>query len=519
MILLRDYQKKILNDPRIVDILKYITGKLDGQPEFMAPLVVSPTGSGKTAMFAAIAKWCRDHNLRVLILTHRREILEQTVKALFKLGITPGQIIAGRPMTTDLIQVASVQTLQNRLDQIWRPHLILSDEAHHDTVENGRGKILRLYGSTPRIGWSATPARLDGVGMRPLYDTLILGESTKWLVDEGYLSFPMVYQPPGMVTEKYHITRGDADLGEQELTMTKKAIVGDVIGHYKKYLNGAPTIVSCVSIAHARLMAEQYEAAGFRSRVVWGDMKREDREDALTGLGDGRYNIVTFADLIGEGVDIPVVTGIQMLRRTMSLTLDLQYIGRVLRPIYAEGFDLSTKEGRRAAIAAGPKPLAIVLDHVGNTTPELHGHPLSHHEWSLDSQKRPKGELAPATTTCPKCYGVWPGRPRACPACGHSFQAADLAKKAEELRIVEGELVEAGLPLDEAEDMAGFIRRALEAEASRKAKMIMGKAFEILGGQGDEETRKRKVEALAMAVGYAPGWARKMHELKMKRRA
>jgi len=513
---LRPYQKKVLNDPRIVAILYWLIGKRAEPPEFMSPLVVSPTGSGKTAMFAAIAKWCREHNLRVLILTHRREILEQTVKALYRLGITPGQIIAGRPMTGDLIQVASVQTLQNRVGQIWKPDLILSDEAHHDTVENGRGKVLKFFGSVPRIGWSATPQRLDGVGLRPLYDTIILGESTKWLVDEGYLSMPIVYQPPGMVDEKFHIVRGDVDLKEQELVMTKKAIVGNAIDHYKKYLNGAPTIVSCVSIDHARLMAEQYEAAGFRSRVVWGNMKTEDREDALTGLGTGKYNIVTFADLIGEGVDIPIVTGLQMLRLTMSLTLDLQYIGRTLRPIYAEGYDLSTREGRLAAIAAGPKPFAIVLDHVGNTKRELHGHPLIDREWSLDSGKRPKGELAPATTTCPKCYGVWPGRPRSCPSCGHSFVLAEAQAKAQELHVVEGELVEAGLPEDEAADMSAFIARALRADGAMKAKMIMGKAFEIMTSGEDEETRKRNVEALAGAVGYKKGWAEKMWDIKKK---
>lgn len=515
-ITLRPYQREILNDPVIVAILHSLIGKV-ARPDLTAPLVVSPTGSGKTAMFAAIAKWCREHNLRVLILTHRREILEQTLKALYKLGIVAGQIIAGRPMTGDLIQVASVQTLGNRLGTIWRPDLILSDEAHHDTLENNRGRILQFFGSVPRIGWTATPARLDGVGLRPVYDAMIEGKTTRWLVDEGYLTMPLVYQPPGMVTETYHVVRGDLDAKEQEAVMSRRAVIGNVIDHYKKYLNGAPTIVSCVSIDHARLMAEQYELAGFRSRVVWGNMKTDDRIDALEGLGTGKYNVVTFADLIGEGVDIPVVTGLQMLRRTQSLVLDLQFIGRVLRPIYRPGADLSTAEARKEAIATGGKPFAIVLDHVGNTTPEMHGHPLADRVWSLDSQKRPKGEKAPATTTCPKCYGVWPGRPRSCPSCGHSFVLAEAEAKRQELVEIEGELVQAGLEPDDAGGLAAMIARAKALTGADKQRMILGQAFALMTSREDEETRKRKVAALAKAVGYKEGWTRMVWELKVKR--
>jgi superfamily II DNA or RNA helicase len=518
-ITLRPYQRDILNSPDMVAILKYITGKLVERPKFMAPLLVAPTGAGKTAMFAAISAWCRDRGLRVMVLVPRKEILRQTVKAMNTAGVIPGQIASGRPMTGDLVQVASIQTVVNRLGTCRKPDIIICDEAHHSTLQGSIGKIMGFWGSVPRIGVTATPARLDGVGLRAMFDTLILGPTLKELVDDGYLAYPFVLQPPGAEgADSYHVTRGDFDKGEQAAAMVQGAIVGHVIEHYRKYLDGAPSIYSCVNIEHAQLMADQFRQAGYTAEAVWGDMPDEDRDRALGGLGDGRVSVVTFCDLIGEGVDIPAVSGVGLLRKTMSLALCRQIIGRGLRPVYAEGADLATREGRLAGIAAGPKPRAIILDHVGNTTSTWgHGHPLIEPIWSLDSERRKKGELPPVTVTCPKCYGVWPGRPQKCPACGWSFSGADMAAKHAELVELEGELVEAGIPPDEAEGLAGFLQRALAAEKKQRAKMILAKAYELAGAHEDEETRKRKIDELAKAVSYKPGWTAWFWEQRQRR--
>src|SRR6185436_520486 len=166
--------------------------------------------------------------------------------------------------------------------------------------------------------------------------------------------------------DQFRVTRGDFDTKEQAEVMTRRSIVGNVISHYREHLDGAPTICACVSIEHAKIMADQFEQAGYRSRPVWGDMPADDRDAALGGLATGAVQIVTFCDLIGEGVDIPAVSGVILLRRTLSLTLYLQIVGRGLRPVYANGYDLSTPEGRKAAQMEGPKPKAIILDHAGN---------------------------------------------------------------------------------------------------------------------------------------------------------
>lgn len=513
---LRPYQKAVLNDKAILDILHHLKDPDSRpRPDIYSPLVVSATGTGKTAMFSALAHKVREWNRRTIILTHRREILEQTVKSLYRLdsrGI--GQIQAGKPMTKDLIQVASVPTLVKRMGQVWRPDLIITDEAHHAVTGNSWGKVHDFWGSVPRIGFTATPARTDGMGLRASFDHMIMGLSPREATEQGYLTYPVVYTIPNELHEQYHMTRGDFDTAEQAKVMSQRQIVGDVISHYRKRLDGAPTICACNSLEEAEIYADQFRQAGYRAERVWGDMDSDDRDRVLQGLDDGSVQVVTFDSLIGEGVDVPICAGLIMLRKTMSLVLYLQWAGRVGRPVFAPGMPLETVEDRLAAIAAGEKPNSIILDHAGNF--QLHGHPLADREWSLDSTKRPKGELAPATTTCPKCYGVWPGRPRSCPSCGHNFMAADLAKKQEELRVVEGELVEAGLSQDSAADMASFLGRLKLADATGKAKMLRGKAFELLNSREDEETRKRKVELLAEAVGYKKNWAHVMWEIKQK---
>jgi len=495
LIKLREYQRTILNNEIIVMILKYLSGKGE-LPKFLRPLVVSPTGSGKTLMFCALANWCKERKLRVLILVHRKEILRQTVKSLMRIGITCGQIAVGKPMTHDLIQVCMVGTLLKRLGTVKKYDLTITDEAHHTTSPSYR-RILSYWPSVPNIGFTATSERLDGAGLGGDYDSMILGPSSQWLVSEGFLAHPIVFRPPEEVDTNYHIKRGDFDQAEQQAVMSQKKIVGDVITHYKKYMDGQPVIVSCVSVAHAKMMAEVFTGAGYRSRAVWGDMSDNDREYAIQGLGNGDVQVVTFDSLISEGVDIPAIAGVILLRKTLSLSLFLQIVGRALRPVYADGFDLETKEGRREAQINGPKPKAIILDHAGNY--KIHGHVLADREWSLDSKKRSvKGELPPTTRQCPQCYGVWPGRPQKCPSCGYSFIDAEFRAKAEDIKVIAGELVEAGLDDKQADTEAQWLARIMAMDGKKRQSALLGRAFELSEKEGGRET----IKALVKAIGY-----------------
>ncbi len=480
-----------------------------------APLYVLPTGGGKTIMFADIARSGSALGNRILILVHRREIMAQTLQKLCALGVTAGQIATGKPRTADLVQVAMIQTLVRRLEWVRRPDVIVIDEAHHVLGENSHGRALSYWRDVPRIGFTATPSRMDGRGLRESFDDLIIGPSISELVTQGHLSYPVVYRPPQEQSADYHVKRGDFDVDEQQRAMSERRIVGDVIDHYRRHFNGAPAICFCVNVEHTRLMAAQFSNAGYLALPVYGDMADGDREEALDGLKEGRVQIITSCDLISEGFDTPAVAGVILLRRTMSLGLALQQIGRSLRPIYAEGYDLTTREGRLAAIAASIKPSAKILDHAGNYY--LHGHVLADREWSLDSQRRdPRKVRPPVTTSCPKCYAVIPGTPRKCPYCGFAFAEA-VTPRARDFGSIEGELVEAlpGAAPEDVRQLAGFVAAALRMPPAQKQRAMMAKAFEALG-LGDEG--QRRLHALGQAVGYGPKWTRFAWQYAQKKR-
>lgn len=481
---LRPYQNQALKD--IKESLR--TGN-------KAPLFVGPTGMGKTVLFSEIARGAASKQNRILILVHRKEILEQTLSKLYSFGLTSGQIAAGKPMTLDSIQTAMVQTLVRRIQYVKRPDLIIIDEAHHATSDNSWGKILQYWSEVPRIGFTATPERLDGRGLQESFDDLILGPTINDLVSAGWLSYPALFRPPEEIIGQYHVKRGDFDRTEQQSQMSRRKIVGDVIEHYRKHMDGLPAVSFCVSVDHAKLMAAEFRKHGYKAAPVWGNMKREARDQAINGLADGSVQIVTSCDVISEGIDVPVMAGAILLRRTMSLTIYLQQVGRALR----------TYPGKNHA---------VVLDHVGNYY--LHGHVLADREWSLDHGKRdPRKEEPPTTTSCPRCYGIWPGRPQRCPSCGYLFTQERPEQETRNFQVIKGELIEAGVDPGKADSMAAFIARTERMDPSKRQKALWGKAHE-LASHG--EVGKRHLDELRKAVGYKTGWTDFVWREVLKRR-
>jgi superfamily II DNA or RNA helicase len=465
---------------------EYFGFEIDGPDRLF--LLGDFTVTHNTVIFADICRGAVERKNRVLVIVHRREIMEQTRAKLYDLGVTAGQIAPGRPPTADMVQVAMIQTLVRRLSTVRRPDLIVLDEAHHCVSQNSHGRALSYWKEVPRLGFTATPTRLSGEGLNEMFDDLILGPTIAELVKGGFLSYPVLYAPPGPIQD-YHVRRGDFDTDEQQRAMSARAIVGDVIQHYRRHFTAPsgealPAICFCVNVEHSKLMARQFSDAGYSSLPVYGDMPDTDRQAALDGLREGRVQVVTSCDLISEGFDTPAVAGVILLRRTMSLGLYLQQVGRSLRPFPG-------------------KTRAIILDHAGNYA--LHGHVLAERRWSLDSTRRdPRKEKPPETTSCPRCYGVWPGSPKKCPACGYEFALAP-EHKGRDFRTIEGELVEAmpDLPSQDAASMAAFLARAQNVDGAALNKMMLGKAFEL--APGGEEGRRR-LALLAKAVGRRPGW-------------
>lgn len=410
MIQLRDYQEACISGIRDA----YRSGR-------RAPLLVSPTGSGKTVMFAHISHGAARKGNRVMILVHRSELVDQTSETLRKLGVNHGIIAAGRtPDRSHPVQVASVQTIVRRL-AFFRPSLIIIDEAHHGTAGSWR-KVIDSNPQARILGVTATPERLDGRGLGEVFDEIIMGPEVSWLIDKGHLSRPSYYAPPQVADlSALHIRGGDFAKDELALAIDNRAIIGDAVQHYARICRGLPAVAFCASIAHAEHVAEQLNASGFRASVLDGTLDRETRRERVRMLADGRLQVLTSCDIINEGFDLPVVTAAILLRPTMSLGLHLQQIGRVLRP-------------------ATGKDRAIILDHVGNLA--RHGFAEDEREWTLTGKRKgkksSKSEDEPSINVrqCPDCFACHPPAPR-CPECGHVYQ---FSKR--EIEHVEGELVE-----------------------------------------------------------------------------
>ena len=409
MIHLRDYQGECIGGIRDA----YRAGR-------RSPLLVSPTGSGKTVMFAYIANGTSKKGNRVLILVHRQELVDQTCRTLRAFQVDHGVIAAGRSADrSHAVQVGSVQTVVRRLD-FCRPDLIIIDEAHHGTAGSWR-KVIDANPQARILGVTATPERLDGKGLKDVFDLLIRGPEVSWLIDNGHLSRPKYYAPPQAADfGGLHIRGGDFAKDELAKVMDSKAITGDAVEHYARICSGTPAVAFCVSVAHAQHVAEQFLTAGFRADVLDGTLDRDTRRDRVKALGDGRLQVLTSCEIINEGFDLPIVTAAILLRPTMSLGLHLQQIGRVLRP-------------------APGKDRAIILDHVGNLA--RHGFAEDVRDWSLEGRLKKRKRKADdeediQVRQCPTCYCAHAPAP-ICPECGHVYQLTQ-----REIEVRAGTLVE-----------------------------------------------------------------------------
>ena len=403
----RDYQSKVVEETE--DELQYFSN---------APLVVIPTGGGKTVVAAQLTKNGVSNGERVWFLAHRKELISQASKTFSAFGIPHGRIQAGVDYEDGhAVYVGSIQTLARRLDSsIAPPDRIIIDEAHH-SVAGTYLKIFSAYSNARRIGLTATPIRTNGSGLGSVFSQLILGPTTSWLTDNGFLSPAKYYGPPPKFDTR-GIPKRMGDYAVQALARVTDTseITGDAVAHYERLCPGSTMIVFCVNVAHAHHVAEEYRRAGYRAAAVDGKMSDEARSDILGGIGT-RYDIVTSCNLISEGLDVPSVGTVQLLRKTDSLVEHLQEIGRGLR--VSKGKDFLT-----------------VLDHVGNTV--QHGYATTERAWTLEGTKK-QASAAITLRACPSCYQVHRVA-RVCPHCDYEYPVKSKALTA--TKMVDGELVE-----------------------------------------------------------------------------
>lgn len=377
-------------------------------------LIVCPTGGGKTVIASDIIHRAESKGSRVLFLAHRRELIQQTADKLRRFDVRHGIIMAGeRPALQHAVQVASIQTLARRRDALTAVDLIFFDEAHH-AAAGTYTDVLKWYPQARVVGLTATPWRLDGRGLADVFDAHVLVRTPKQLRDEGFLVPVGGWEYEAIDTSHARVQRGDfaqADLAAEAL---KPRVVGDVVEEWLRHAGGKRTVVFAVSIEASQMMAAKFREAGVAAEHVDGEMASAERDAVLRRLRSGQTLVVCNCNVLTEGFDCPELEVCVLARPTLSVSLYLQMVGRVLRP-------------------APGKATARIHDHAGCLA--SHGHPYAHRDYSPEATV--KGERNPkqdadtrARNVCPSCKSVRDGYP--CANCGYTPTPEELRIEFEE---------------------------------------------------------------------------------------
>lgn len=377
--LLRNYQSRAIDD---------VTERINDRP-----ILVSPTGSGKTCMAVELVKRL---GLRTLWLAHRIELVEQARDTLQAMGLRVGIIKAGyAPDASAPVQVASVQTLVRRAMPIAR--IVVTDEAHHVCADT-YGTILGHYSHAALVGLTATPFRLDGRGLGDVFGSIVVAARAKELCDAGILHEPKVWAAPTPDLRRIPIVAGDFNRGRLAEVMLDNTLVANIVETWKLRANGMRTVVFAVDIEHAKAIRDEFEGAGFYAEHLDGTTPSEERSAILQRLRDGSTRLVTNCMVLTEGWDLPALECAVVARPTASLNLHLQMIGRIMR-------------------ACDGKSGAVVLDHACNH--HRHGKVTRHIEYSLDSGVVVAESDPLGLRRCAECGFMYDPDLPACPECGH----------------------------------------------------------------------------------------------------
>lgn len=313
-------------------------------------LLVSATGTGKTVMAALDYAGLRDtlDSSRLLFIAHREEILDQSM-ATFRHALRElhfGEKWVGRSRPRDFEHVfASIQSLTaNGLASLDPEHfdVVIVDEFHHAAATSYERVLGRLR-PKELLGLTATPERSDGLPILHWFDHRIAAELRLWdAIDQQHLA-PFVYFGihDGLDLRAIPWRRGrgyDID-GLTTLYTSSDAWARTVVKQVAEHADTSSMrgLGFCASIKHAQFMAHQFNRHGIAAAAIWGDSPWEEREAALRDLAAGRIRMLFSVDLFNEGVDVPNVDTILMLRPTESPTLFLQQLGRGLRKVHGKG--------------------------------------------------------------------------------------------------------------------------------------------------------------------------------------
>lgn len=387
-------------------------------------LTFAPTGFGKTVLTSALIKKLQQANKRTIFAVHRDALIKQTATTFDDFGVLYSHIANGyhyNPYRN--CHIASIPTLQNRLGKYPADYMFV-DEAHL-SASAGWSKTVEHYkqAGTKIIGLTGSPERLDGKPLGAIWDTMVLGPSTRWLIENGFLSQYRAFAPAGVDLSGVRSRGGDYVASDIDEIMAGKAVLAGAVKHWRKYANGLRTIAFAPSVARCEHLASEFRANGINAVALDGNTPKDVQRRAFMEFADGKIEVLVNCQLFTEGFDIASQTGKDVVIECVLDYAPTQSLARHLQ-----------KHGR--GLRRDTKP-HVLLDLVGGFS--RLGLPDDDREWSLDGRvktKRAGGDDEEHARTCPECFASHEPRP-VCPECGFVYPVQE--RKVEE---IEGEMEE-----------------------------------------------------------------------------
>jgi len=381
------------------------------------PMLMLPTGGGKTMIAASIVEMARAKGNRIVFAVPALELINQTVAAFEAEGITGiGVMQAMHPRTDPSapVQIVSVPTLARR--ELPDTDIVLVDEAHvlADVIK-------RWMKAKPRlifIGLSATPWTKN---LGKHFDDLVIAATIASLIEQRHLSMYQAFAPKRPDLTGVRVIAGDYDTHDLSVAMNKPHLTNLVVTEWRARAEGLPTLVFGVDRAHAWAIAQEFVVAGVAAEYIDGESKRAQRDSIRAKFDDGRCKVVVNVGVLTTGIDWDVRC-IVMARPTKSDALLAQIVGRALRP--ADG-----KSHALLIDLSGSFEDLGLPEHLGST--ELHG--------TVGREMKAKVRILPVP--CPDCSRLRGPKSRQCGTCGHVYPVPTPADRlmAVELRLMQSE--------------------------------------------------------------------------------
>jgi len=380
-----------------------------------SPLIVLPTGTGKSLVIADLCKQAlqKKPTARIVMLTHVKELIEQNYEKLKMIWpLAPAGIYSasiGRKDHKAQILYAGIQSLARAKTIIGFVDIVIIDEAHL-VPKGGDGQYRTVLEQFRRInphvrvvGLTASPYRLSGgilhKGDGAIFDGISYEAKLLDMIEQGFLS-PLSCKKT--VTEfdlsNVHKRGGEFIESELQAAVNKRDVNEQAIAEMIKFgRERHHWILFCAGVKHAETMSDMLNEAGIRASHLNGNHTAMQRDAIISDFKAGRTRAICNTAILTTGFDAPFIDMVCMLRPTMSPGLYVQMVGRGFRK--AEG-----------------KKDCLVLDFAENIS--RHG--------PIDRVTPPplpgeKGDRAAPVKVCPECHEVVYASTKICPACEHEF--------------------------------------------------------------------------------------------------